>query len=179
MVAVLTLWISYFKLNRRSWVTALNQFNEGRTRVFSRCVISWFYFPWNMKVGNFSSWLLIWRICVAREELELVTDIRDLTTLFPVILRREFSEWLESSIQSNLGMRFTIWNLDFTLRDFAFFKHSFLCKNRLFKSILLIYLFSWFGKLILYFFFRSRTVPETPPPTPLPPSLPPVRLSLN
>ena len=109
MVAVLTLWISYFKLNRRSWVTALNQFNEGRTRVFSRCVISWFYFPWNMKVGNFSSWLLIWRICVAREELELVTDIRDLTTLFPVILRREFSEWLEWSFESDLiGMRFAL-----------------------------------------------------------------------
>ena len=35
---------------------------------------------------------------MAREELELFTDIRDFTILFYVILRRKFSEWLESSI---------------------------------------------------------------------------------
>ena len=31
--------------------------------------------------------------------------------------------------------RFAIWSLDLALRDFAFFKHSFLCKNRLFKRV--------------------------------------------
>jgi len=39
---------------------------------------------------------------MTREELELLTDIRDFTTLFYVILRRESSEWLESSIESDL-----------------------------------------------------------------------------
>ena len=34
-----------------------------------------------------------------REEL---TDIRDFTTLFSVILRRKSWEWLESSMQSDL-----------------------------------------------------------------------------
>ena len=38
---------------------------------------------------------------MTREEPELLTDIRDFTTLFYVILRRESSEWLESSMQSN------------------------------------------------------------------------------
>ena len=32
-----------------------------------------------------------------REELDLLTDIRDFTTLFYVILRRESFEWLELS----------------------------------------------------------------------------------
>ena len=41
---------------------------------------------------------------MTREELELLTDIRDFTSLFYVILRRESSESLESSIESDLGM---------------------------------------------------------------------------
>ena len=32
-----------------------------------------------------------------------MTDIRDLTTLFSVILRRASSEWLESSMESDFG----------------------------------------------------------------------------
>ena len=43
-----------------------------------------------------------------REEPELLTDIRDFTTLFYVIFRRKSSEWSESSIESDLGMRFAI-----------------------------------------------------------------------
>jgi len=58
---------------------------------------------------------------VTREELELLTEIRDFTTLFYVALRRESSEWLESSIERNLGMRFAIWGLDLAFHDFAFF----------------------------------------------------------
>ena len=41
---------------------------------------------------------------MTREEPEFLTDIRDCTTLFYVILRRKSSEWLESSMQSDLGM---------------------------------------------------------------------------
>ena len=41
---------------------------------------------------------------MTREEPELLTDVRDFTTLFYVILRRKSSEWLESSMQSDLGM---------------------------------------------------------------------------
>ena len=41
---------------------------------------------------------------MTREEPEFLTDIRDLTTLFYVILRRKSSKWLESSMQSDLGM---------------------------------------------------------------------------
>ena len=54
-----------------------------------------------------------------REKPELLTDIRDYTTLFCVIFRRKSSEWSESSIESDLGMRFAIWS------GFTFFKHCF------------------------------------------------------
>ena len=39
-----------------------------------------------------------------REESEILTDSRDFATLFYVIFRRKPSEWLESSIESDLGM---------------------------------------------------------------------------
>ena len=48
---------------------------------------------------------------MTREELELLTDICDFTTLFYVILRRESSELFESSIESDLSVRFGIWSL--------------------------------------------------------------------
>ena len=37
-----------------------------------------------------------------------ITDIRDFITQSYVILRRKFSEWLESSVESALGMRFAL-----------------------------------------------------------------------
>ena len=48
---------------------------------------------------------------MTRERPELLTDIRDFTTLFYVILRCKSSEWLEwsTSIESDLGMRFAIY----------------------------------------------------------------------
>ena len=55
----------------------------------------------------------------------LITDIRDFTNPFYVILRRKFSEWLLWSIESALGMRFAIWSLNLAIRDFASFKHCF------------------------------------------------------
>ena len=48
-----------------------------------------------------------------REKPELLTDIRDFTTLFCVIFRRKSSEWSESSIESDLGMRIAIWSVYF------------------------------------------------------------------
>ena len=36
---------------------------------------------------------------MTREELGLLTDIRDFTTLLYVILRREFFEWLEPAVR--------------------------------------------------------------------------------
>ena len=76
------------------------------------------------------------KVLRGRGERELLTDIRDLSTLFYVIfetlfdvvrrcLRRKSSEWLESSMLSNLGLRFVImtWSLDLAIPDFAFLKH--------------------------------------------------------
>ena len=45
---------------------------------------------------------------VTREEPEFSSDIRDFTSLFYVILRRKSSQWLESWMQSDLGMWFAI-----------------------------------------------------------------------
>ena len=39
---------------------------------------------------------------MTREELELLTNISDFTTLFYVILRCKSSEWLELCIESDL-----------------------------------------------------------------------------
>ena len=58
------------------------------------------------------------------EKLELLTDDRDFTTLLYVILRRESSEWLESSVEGDLGMRFAIWSLG--LLRFCFLQTPFL-----------------------------------------------------
>ena len=66
-------------------------FLEGRTGLFSWCVISRFYFPWNVNLRKYSSWSATWRFRVTRELLELITNIRDFTTLFYVILRRKTS----------------------------------------------------------------------------------------
>ena len=62
---------------------------------------------------------------MTREESQLLTDIRDLTTQFYVALGRKFSELLEWSIESVLGMRFAIWSLDLAIRDSASFRLCF------------------------------------------------------
>ena len=100
---------------------------EGRTGVFSWCVITYIYIPWNVNLENYSSWLVIWRFwfCVTREKPEFLTDIRDFTNLFYVILRRKSSEGLETSIKSELGMRFAIYPWLGHLR-FCFFQTLFL-----------------------------------------------------
>jgi len=53
---------------------------------------------------------------MAHEELDLLTHFCDFTNE---------SKWLESSIESDLCMRFAIWSLDLAFCDSAFFKHSF------------------------------------------------------
>ena len=68
------------------------------------------------------------------EELELSTHIRDFTTLFYVILRRESSEWLESSVESDLSMRFVIWNLGISLLRFCFLQTLFLVQEQVIKK---------------------------------------------
>ena len=53
---------------------------------------------------------MTWRFCMTHEEPELLlTDIREFSTQFYVILRRKFSDWLELSMESDLGMRFAIY----------------------------------------------------------------------
>ena len=56
-------------------------------------------------------------------------------------MRRESSGWLESSVESDLGMRFVIWSLDLAFNDFPFFRHSFWCKNRLLKRVSYLLIF--------------------------------------
>ena len=80
------------------------------------------------------------------EEREFLNDIPDFTTIFYVILRRKSSEWFESSIESDLGMWFTIWSLGLAIRDFAFFKHGFYCIKRLRTG---------YKKSILFTYFRD------------------------
>ena len=60
---------------------------------------------------------------MTRKQPELFTVIRDFTTLFYVILRRKSSEWLEWSIEGDLGIPFAIWSIDLAIRDFGFSKH--------------------------------------------------------
>lgn len=115
----------------------------GRTGVFLWCVISWFYFSWNMNVRNYSSWSVSWRFCLTHEDLELLNDICDFTTLFFVILRRKSSEWLESSIKRDLGMQFATWSVD-SLPGFCFLQTLFLVEEQVIKKEYLACLFSWF-----------------------------------
>lgn len=57
-----------------------------------------------MNLGN-KFLRLVTRYCMTIEEPELITDIRDLITPFYVILGNKFSEWLQSSIEIDLGTR--------------------------------------------------------------------------
>ena len=90
------------------WLQHLQQavFASGRTGVFSCCVISWFYFPWNVNLGSYSSWLVTWSFIMIRKEPELLSDIRDFTTLFYII----------SDASKNVcilnGQRFAVWSVD-------------------------------------------------------------------
>ena len=62
---------------------------------------------------------------MTREEFELLTDILYFTTLFYVTLRRVSSEWIESSVKSDLGMRFAIWSLGLSLSGFLLSSNTF------------------------------------------------------
>ena len=81
---------------------------------------------------------MTWKFCMTCEELELLTHIRNFTTLLYVILRRESSEWLESSVESDLSMRFVIWNLDLSLSRFCFLETLFLVQEQLIKKSILL-----------------------------------------
>ena len=96
---------------------------------------------------------------MTREGPELLTDIRDFTTLFYLMLRREVND-------------LQYGGLDLAIRDFALFKHRFLCKYRLLKrvSYLLIFvtreneIFIFANRDPLFFPFvnRTRDPPEQP-----------------
>ena len=62
---------------------------------------------------------------MAGEDPDLLTNIRDLTTLVYVISRRKSSEWLESSMPSDLGIPFAKSSLVLAIRVFSFCKHCF------------------------------------------------------
>ena len=81
-----------------------------------------------MNLENYSSWLVIWRFCVTREEPEFFYRY---SWFYYSILRGPANGYRRLSRVT--GMRFGIWSLDF--RDFAFFKHCFYCKNRSLKRV--------------------------------------------
>ena len=80
---------------------------------------------------------------LTREELELLTDIPNFTTLFYVTLRRESSKWLESFIESNLGMQLLICNMEppLSLLRSYFLQTLFLMQEQIIKK----------GTLLAYF----------------------------
>ena len=59
---------------------------------------------------------------MTREGLKLLPGIHNFTVLFSVIL--SLPKLLESSIESDIGMRFAIRGLHLAFHSFAFFKHS-------------------------------------------------------
>ena len=69
------LWIDWMLLTNQIfhwvWCIVINFKRKVLTEVFSWCVINWFYFPWNVNLGNYLSWLVTWRFCVTREDLDL------------------------------------------------------------------------------------------------------------
>ena len=64
------------------------------------------------------------KVLMSREGLKLLTNVHDFTTLL-LILRRESFEWLEQSMESDLGIRFATRSFDLAFHDITFFKHSF------------------------------------------------------
>ena len=46
--------------------------HECHTGVLSWCMISWFYLPWNMTLGNYSSWSLTWMFWVTRDRAWII-----------------------------------------------------------------------------------------------------------
>ena len=67
-----------------------------------------------------------------------------------MILRHKYSKWLESSIEKDFCMWFAVWSFHLAICYFAFFKHSFWCKNRWLKrvSYLLIFII-WENKIVM------------------------------
>ena len=111
---------------------------------------------------------------MTREEPKFfLTDIRDFTTLFYVILRRKSSEWLQTSTESDW---YAICNMEPGLSHsrFAFFKHCCYCKNRSLKRVFYLLIFvnreneivMSVSRHSLFFLFVNRA--RDPPPPPLP-----------
>jgi len=67
---------------------------------------------------------MTWRFCVTCEEPELLTDIRDFTSILRDF-QMQFLRMVRVIYQEWLGMQFAIWSLDLAIRNFTFFKHRF------------------------------------------------------
>ena len=152
--------------------TKKNHQNVIKRVIHGYCHDAWladFSYPWNVNLGNYSSWLVTWMFCVTREELGLFTDIRACTTLFWVIFETVF-QMVRVLYREWLSMWFAIWSLDLAIDEFAFFKHNDLWrKSTLSKSVsyLLIFVIReneifYLWSVILYF-FRFWVVPVIPP----------------
>ena len=74
---------------------------------------------------------------MTHEGPELLTYIRDFTTLFYLMLRHEVTD-------------LQYGGLDLAIHDFALFKHRFLCKYRLLKGSTLLAYFRDSGKRNIY-----------------------------
>ena len=105
-----------------------------------------FIFSWNVNLGNHCSSSVTWRFCVTREQLELLTNIRDFTTLFYVILRRKSFEWLESSIRYR-NCKVVPW---VSLSWFCFLLALFLESEQVIKKSTLLAYFRDSGKRNFY-----------------------------
>ena len=120
---------------------------ECRTGVFSWCVISWFLLSVKREFRNYSSWLVT-RQKVLRDPWR--TRIVDRYFWFYHPILRGFETQIfrmvrvvyRQCIESDLGMPFPIWSLDFAFHDQLLssiaFKHSFWRKNRLLKRLPLL-----------------------------------------
>ena len=140
--------------------------HEGRTGVnFSWCVISWFYFPWNVNLGNFSSWFMTWRFCMTREEL---VNYYPILMILPLCSTWFWDPSLPNDLShlSRVTQVYAICNMEPWISFSRFFFQTFFLVQEQVakKSILLIFEIRE-NKLfisMMFNFFHSWTVPEIP-----------------
>ena len=106
-------------------------------RVFLWCMISWFYFPWNVNLRNYSSWLVTWKFCATYEEPELLFYMIDFETQVLWMVRVIYWGW----------PRHAICNMEpwLSLKQF-FFLHTLSSVRKGYWNEYLTNSFSWFRK---------------------------------
>jgi len=143
-------WHAPAKIKRDGHFAVLT---EGRIGIFSWCVIGWFYFPWNVNLGNYSSWSVTWSFPWPVKNLNywpIFVISPPCLDLFYVILKRESSEWLESSIREWLG--YVICNMEYwlSLSLFCFLQTLFPVNEEIIKKSILLAYFRDSGKRNFY-----------------------------